>query len=125
MTFQINQTIETSLFLTGEYKTNSVVPTTATAYAKGDLVKINSTTNVCTLATSADDFDGIVIADHTAADSTLLVTDGSKMQVAIEGMFNVAELKLSGVKLNSANQVKAMAKANTSGKFVLQEVVNG
>ena len=125
MTFQITQTIETSLFFTGEYKTNSVIPTTATAYAKGDLVKINSTTNVCTLATSADDFDGIVITAHSAADSTLLVTNGSKMQVAIEGMFNVAELKLSGVKLNSANKIKAMAKANTSGKFVLQEVVNG
>lgn len=125
MTFQITQTIQSSTFFTGEFKTNGVVPTTATAYAKGDLVKINLITNVCTLATSADDFDGIVIYDHTAADSTLLVTNGSKMQVAIEGMFNVAELKLSGVKLNSANQVKAMAKANTSGKFVLQEVVNG
>lgn len=125
MTFRLTQTVETNLFFTGEYKTNSVVPTTATAYAKGDMVKINATTNVCTLATSADDFDGIVITDHTAADSTLLLTNGSKMQVAIQGMFNVAELKLSGVKLNSANKIKAMAKANTSGKFVLQEVVNG
>jgi ribosomal protein L19 len=125
MTFQITQAVTTNIFFTGECKTNSVVPTTATAYAKGDMVKINATTNVCTLATSADDFDGIVITDHTAADSTLLLTNGSKMQVAIEGMFNVAELKLSGVKLNSANKIKAMAKANTSGKFVLQEVVNG
>jgi hypothetical protein len=123
MTFTINQTIETVVFHTGEYTTNSVVPTTATAYAKGDLVKINATTNVCTLATSADDFDGIVIKDHSSADSTLLVANSAKMQVAIDGMFNVAELKLSGVKLNAANQVKAMAKANNGGKFVLQEVV--
>ena len=100
-------------------QTDSVVPTAATAYKRGDLVAINATTNVATHGTVAT-FNAIIVEDVTAAQADAAITAGFEIPVYTQGEFNVLQTSLNGVKITKANQAAARARANTATSLELR-----
>ncbi|AAZ18858.1 hypothetical protein Psyc_1005 [Psychrobacter arcticus 273-4] len=121
-----NYTTEQPLAVDVAPITDSVVPTTATAYSRGDLLVITAGTNVAThsdIATGAQaDWHVICLADVTAAEATAKIAAGVEMPVYVAGKFDVAEVKLSGVALTAAQKLAARAYANRSTKITLSVV---
>ena len=106
--------------------TDSVVPTTATAYHKGDLLKIAADTNVAThsdTGTGAQaDWHVICLADVTAEQATAKIAAGVEMPVYVAGKFDVAQVKLNGVALTPTQKLAARAHANRSLPITLSVV---
>ena len=106
--------------------TDSVVPTAATAYKRGDLLVIAAGTNVAThsdASTGAQaDWHVICLADVTAAQATEKLAMGVEMPVYVTGKFDVAGVKLNGVALNATQKLAARAHANRSTKITLSVV---
>lgn len=100
-------------------QTDSVVPTTATAYKRGDLVAINAATNVATHGTVAT-FNAIIVEDVTAAQATAALAAGFEIPVYTQGEFNVLQTSLNGTKVTKANQAAARARANTATSLELR-----
>lgn len=65
-----NYTTEQPLPVDVAPTTDSVVPTAATAYKKGDLLIIAADTNAATHSVTGKDFHAICLADVTAAQAT-------------------------------------------------------
>lgn len=106
--------------------TDSVVPTAATAYHKGDLLKIAAGTNVATHSDSSTgaqaDWHVICLADVTAEQATAKIAAGAEMPVYVAGKFDVAQVKLNGVALDATQRLAARAYANRSTKITLSVV---
>lgn len=106
--------------------TDSVLPTTGTAYKKGDLLVIAAGTNVATHSNSATgaqaDWHVICLADVTAAQATAKAVAKVEMPVYVAGKFDVAQVKLNGVALNATQKLAARAYANRSTKITLSVV---
>ncbi|SLJ84487.1 hypothetical protein [Psychrobacter sp. DAB_AL43B] len=106
--------------------TDSVVPTTATAYHKGDLLIIAAGTNVATHSDSSTgaqaDWHVICLTDVTAAQATEKLAMGVEMPVYVAGKFDVAGVKLNGVALTPTQKLAARAYANRSTKITLSVV---
>ena len=106
--------------------TDSVVPTTATAYHKGDLLKIAAGTNVATHSDSSTgaqaDWHVICLADVTAEQATAKIAAVVEMPVYVAGKFDVAQVKLNGVALTPTQKLAARAHANRSLPITLSVV---
>lgn len=106
--------------------TDSVVPTTATAYHKGDLLKIAAGTNVATHSDSSTgaqaDWHVICLADVTAEQANAKIAAGVEMPVYVAGKFDVAQVKLNGVALTPTQKLAARAHANRSLPITLSVV---
>lgn len=119
-------TTEQSLPVDVKPITDSVVPTTATAYHKGDLLKIAADTNVATHSDSSTgaqaDWHVICLADVTAEQATEKLAMGVEMPVYVAGKFDVAQVKLNGVALTPTQKLAARAHANRSLPITLSVV---
>ena len=117
-----NYTTEQPLPVDVAPTTDSVVPTTATAYKKGDLLVIAADTNAATHSVSGKDFHAICLADVTAAQATEKLALGVEMPVYVAGKFDVAQVKINGVALTPTQKLAARAYANRSTKITLSVV---
>ncbi len=121
-----NYTTEQPLTVDVAPITDSVVPTAATAYKRGDLLVIAAGTNVATHSNTESgaqaDWHVICLADVTAEQATAKAAAGIEMPVYVAGKFDVAEVKLNGVALDATQKLAARAYANRSTKITLSVV---
>ena len=91
-------------------QTSNAKVTTATAYARGDLL-ILSDVNVLTLATDPKIWNVIAVETITAAQATAMAAAGTEYAVYNQGEFDVTQCSLGGVKLTAgAQQTNARAR---------------
>ena len=121
-----NYTTEQPLTVDVAPITDSVVPTAATTYSRGDLLVITAGTNVATHSDTESgaqaDWHVVCLADVTAEQSTAKIAAGVEMPVYVAGKFDVAEVKLNGVALDATQKLAARAYANRSTKITLSVV---
>lgn len=121
-----NYTTEQPLTVDVAPITDSVVPTTATAYKRGDLLVIAAGTNVATHSNTESgaqaDWHVICLADVTAEQATAKIAAGVEMPVYVAGKFDVDQVKLSGTALDATQKLAARAYANRSTKITLSVV---
>lgn len=115
ITQDIAYTTTNDLVIGVDAKTSNVLPTTATAYKRGDVVVVNGATNVATHPTTATGYHAIVAQDVTAAQATSHAAAGIEIPVYVGGEFNAFECSVSGVKLNKAARLLARAYATNAG----------
>lgn len=104
----------------GKERTSTALPTTATAYKKGDLLAL-SDANVLTHATDEKTWDVICNCDVTAAEATAMAAAGVEFSILIGGKFSVAAVSLNGTKLATSKYAAARAKA-TKNRIELAKV---
>ncbi|WP_420229045.1 hypothetical protein ACOBWA_08465 [Psychrobacter sp. ER1] len=121
-----NYTTEQPLTVDVAPITDSVVPTTATAYKRGDLLVIAAGTNVATHSNAESgaqaDWHVICLADVTAEQATAKAAAGIEMPVYVAGKFDVDQVKLNGTALDATQKLAARAYANRSTKITLSVV---
>lgn len=121
-----NYTTEQPLTVDVAPITDSVVPTTATAYKRGDLLVIAAGTNVATHSNTESgaqaDWHVICLADVTAEQATAKIAAGVEMPVYVAGKFDVDQVKLNGTALDATQKLAARAYANRSTKITLSVV---
>ena len=121
-----NYTTEQPLTVDVAPITDSVVPTAATAYKRGDLLVIAADTNVATHSNTETgaqaDWHVICLADVTAEQATAKVAAGVEMPVYVAGKFDVAEVKLNSAALDATQKLASRAYANRSTKITLSVV---
>lgn len=88
----------------------NALPTTATAYKKGDLLTL-SNTNVLTHAADASTWDVICGQDVTAAQATQMAANGIELPIYYGGVFSVEGVTINGTLLNTNQYLAARAKA--------------
>lgn len=98
----------------------NALPTTATAYKKGDLLTL-SNANVLTHAADASTWDVICGQDVTAAQATQMVANGIELPIYYGGVFSVEGVTINGTLLNTNQYLAARAKA-TKNKIELSKV---
>ena len=103
-------------------QTSNAKLTTATAYARGDLL-ILSDVNVLTPATDPKIWDVISAFTFTAAEATARVAAGFEAPVYNQGEFNVALCSLGGVKLTAGAQQDQARAHGTIRNIELRKVV--
>ena len=121
-----NYTTEQPLTVDVAPITDSVMPTAATAYKRGDLLVIAAGTNVATHSNTESgaqaDWHVICLADVTAEQATAKIAAGVEMPVYVAGKFDVDQVKLSGTALDATQKLAARAYANRSTKITLSVV---
>ena len=121
-----NYTTEQPLTVDVAPITDSVVPTAATAYKRGDLLVIAAGTNVATHSNTESgaqaDWHVICLADVTAEQATAKIAAGVEMPVYVAGKFDVSQVKLNGAVLDATQKLAARAYANRSTKITLSVV---
>lgn len=98
----------------------NALPTTATAYKKGDLLTL-SNVNVLTHAADASTWDVICGQDVTAAQATQMAANGIELPIYYGGVFSVEGVTINGTLLNTNQYLAARAKA-TKNKIELSKV---
>lgn len=98
----------------------NALPTTATAYKKGDLLTL-SNANVLTHAADASTWDVICGQDVTAAQATQMAENGIELPIYYGGVFSVEGVTINGTLLNTNQYLAARAKA-TKNKIELSKV---
>lgn len=98
----------------------NALPTTATAYKKGDLLTL-SNANVLTHAVDASTWDVICGQDVTAAQATQMAANGIELPIYYGGVFSVEGVTINGTLLNTNQYLAARAKA-TKNKIELSKV---
>ncbi len=111
----VNYSTANDLVIGVDAKTASVLPTTATAYARGDVVIVSGTTNVATHPTTATGYHAIVAENVSAEQATAHAAAGVEIPVYKSGEYNAFECSLKGVKLNKAARLLARAYATNAG----------
>ncbi len=96
-------------------KTSNVLPTTATAYKRGDVVIVDGATNVATHPATATGYHAIVAQDVSAAQATAHAAAGIEIPVYVSGEFNAFECSVEGTKLDKAARLLARAYATNAG----------
>lgn len=114
-TQDINYTTGNDLVIGVDAKTSNVLPTTATAYKRGDVVIVSGTTNVATHPATATGYQAIIAQDVSAAQATSHAAAGIEIPVYVGGEFNAFECSVSGTKLNKAARLLARAYATNAG----------
>lgn len=109
-----------SLVLGDGVQTDSVVPTAATAYKRGDLVEIAPATNVASHPLAVGTFNAVILEDVTAAQSDAAIAAGMEIPIYTQGELNVLEVSLNGVKLDAGQQKAARGRANTATSIELR-----
>lgn len=124
MVTTVTATIANQQLVVGDgIRTENVLPTTATAYKRGDLVAV-SAANVATHAVDAGAWQAIVVEDVSAAQATAHAAAGLEIPVYVQGAFDVDVVTLNGVALDATQKTAARAKALTN-KIELRKVVGG
>lgn len=114
-TQDINYTTDNDLVIGVDAKTSNVLPTTATAYKRGDVVIVDGATNVATHPTTATGYHAIVAQDVSAAQATAHAAAGIEIPVYVGGEFNAFECSVDGTKLDKAARLLARAYATNAG----------
>ena len=115
ITQDIAYTTGNDLVIGVDAKTSNVLPTTAVAYKRGDVVIVSGTTNVASHPTTATGYHAIIAQDVSAAQATSHAAAGIEIPVYVGGEFNAFECSVSGVKLNKAARLLARAYATNAG----------
>lgn len=102
--------------------TDSVLPTAATAYKKGDLLVIAADTSVATHSATGADWHVICLADITAEQASAKAAAGIEMPVYVAGKFDVSQVSIDGTALNATQVLAARAYANRSLPITLSVV---
>jgi len=113
-------TAEDGLVVGDGVQTDSVVPTAATAYKRGDLVAIAPATNVASHPLTIAEFNAIVVEDVTADQADAAIAAGFEIPIYTQGEFNVLQTSLNGVKVTTANAAAARGRANTATSLELR-----
>lgn len=111
----ISYTTDNDLVIGVDAKTSNVLPTTATAYTRGDVVIVDGATNVATHPTTATGYHAIIAVSMTAAQATLAAAAGTEIPVYVGGEFNAFECSVSGTKLDKSARLLARAYATNAG----------
>lgn len=106
-----------NLVLGDGVQTDSVKPTAATAYKRGDLLKIDPVTNVATHATVAD-WSVVALEDVTATQADKALATGFEIPVYTQGELNVNAVSLKGVLLTDEQKTTARGRANANGSKI-------
>lgn len=114
-TQDINYTTDNDLVIGVDAKTSNVLPTTATAYKRGDVVIVDGDTNVATHPTTATGYHAIVAQDVSAEQATSHAAAGVEIPVYVGGEFNAFECSVNGTKLDKAARLLARAYATNAG----------
>lgn len=114
-TQDINYTTDNDLVIGVDAKTSNVLPTTATAYKRGDVVVVDGATNVATHPTTATGYHAIVAQDVSAEQATSHAAAGVEIPVYVGGEFNAFECSVDGTKLDKAARLLARAYATNAG----------
>ena len=114
-TQDINYTTDNDLVIGVDAKTSNVLPTTATAYKRGDVVVVDGATNVATHPTTATGYHAIVAQDVSAEQATSHAAAGVEIPVYVGGEFNAFECSVDGVKLDKDARLLARAYATNAG----------
>jgi hypothetical protein len=122
----ITQTITTSQLVVGDgVRTENAKVKTATAYKRGDLLKI-STGNLADHPVVTDsvvgDWNVIANVDMTAEQATYHAANGLEMPIYVQGAFDIAVVTVNGVPLTEAQYDAVRAQALTN-KIELRKVV--
>jgi hypothetical protein len=122
----ITQTITTTQLVVGDgVRTENAKVKTATAYKRGDLLKI-STGNQADHPTVTDgvvgDWNAIANTDFTAEQATYHAANNLEMPIYVQGAFDIAVVSVKGTPLTEAqyDAVRAQALIN---KIELRKVV--
>lgn len=119
----VTLTVNNDQLIVGDHvQTSNAKVTTATAYARGDLL-ILSATNVLTLATDPAVWDVISVFTLTAAESTARLAAGFEVPVYNQGEFDVEKVSLGGVALTAGAQQLAARARGTKINIELRKVV--
>lgn len=111
ITQDIAYTTGNDLIIGVDAKTSNVLPTTATAYKRGDVVVVSGTTNVATHPVTATGYHAVIAQDVSAAQATAHSAAGVEIPVYVSGELNAFECSLNGVKLDKAARLLARAYA--------------
>lgn len=115
ITRDINYTTGHELVIGVDAKTSNVLPTTATAYKRGDVVVVDGATNVATHPETATGYHAIVAQDVSAEQATSHAASGIEIPVYVGGEFNAFECSVNGTKLDKAGRLLARAYATNAG----------
>jgi hypothetical protein len=122
----ITQTITTTQLVVGDgVRTENAKVKTATAYKRGDLLKVG-TSNIADHPAVTEgvvgDWNAIANTDMTAVQATYHATNGLEMPIYVQGAFDIAVVTVNGVPLTEAqyDAVRAQALIN---KIELRKVV--
>lgn len=119
----VTMTVSGDALIVGDHvQTSNAKLTTATAYARGDLL-ILSDVNVLTLATDPKVWDVISVFSFTEDEATARVAAGFEAPVYNQGEFDVALCSLGGVKLTAGAQQDQARAAGTKINIELRKVV--
>jgi hypothetical protein len=88
-------------------QTNNALCPTGVIINRGDLLKLNASTNSYSLATLPGDFDAIAIHSLTVVQTTAHAAAGYEIAGYTQGEFDIAMCSLSGVKLTLAQYAPA------------------
>lgn len=100
-------------------QTDSVKPTAATAYKRGDLLVVGAG-NVATHTTTGADWSVICLEDVSAAQADAALAAGVDIPVYTQGEFNVNAVTINGVALTTAQKAAARGRANAATAIELR-----
>lgn len=115
ITRDINYTTENELVIGVDAKTSNVLPTTETAYKRGDVVVVDGATNVATHPETATGYHAIVAQDVSVEQATSHAASGIEIPVYVSGELNAFECSVNGTKLDKAGRLLARAYATNAG----------
>lgn len=114
----ITQTITTTQLVVGDgVRTENAKVKTATAYKRGDLLKIG-TNNLADHPTVTEgavgDWNAIAVTDFTAEQATYHAANGLEMPIYVQGAFDIAVVTVNGTPLTVGqyDDVRAQALVN-------------
>ncbi|WP_287966872.1 hypothetical protein [Acinetobacter sp.] len=122
----VTGTIENKQLVVGDgVRTENAKVKTATAYKRGDLLKVG-TNNLADHPVVKEgvvgDWNAIAVSDFTAEQSTYHAANNLEMPIYVQGPFDIAEVTVNGTPLTTAqyDAVRAQALVN---KIELRKVV--
>ena len=125
ITRDINYTTGHELVIGVDAKTSNVLPTTATAYKRGDVVVVDGATNVATHPETATGYHAIVAQDVSAEQATSHAAAGIEIPVYVGGEFNAFECSVNSTKLDKAGRLLARAYATNAGLSITLKLPAG
>lgn len=122
----ITQTITTTQLVVGDgVRTENAKVKTATAYKRGDLLKVgadNVADHPAITEGVVGDWNAIANTDFTAEQATYHAANGLEMPIYVQGAFDIAVVTVNGVPLTEAQYDAVRAKALIN-KIELRKVV--
>lgn len=119
MKVDIKYQAKDGLVLGDGVQTDSVVPTAATAYKRGDLLVVGAN-NAATHSTDGTDWHVVCLEDVTADQADKAIAAGFEIPVYTQGELNVMAVTLNGVALNKEQRKAARGRANSATSIELR-----